>query len=122
MADHYVSPKDFMELGFEASEINEDGQIAYFRAIYGTSPSILALIWDDMNSNNDTGNKLDRHAKPIHLLLYYRWKRSYETELELRTQFNIGEETLRKWIRVPSYASNFVGHDFEFCFQPSSLQ
>ena len=104
---------DFLQLGFEVrgflgyGKIKVATQKEYFRSLYGTFPGILASIWQDLRHSDIRDCKLDKNAKPIDLLLYYRWKRSYETEFELRTQFNIGEETLRK--RIRSMAKKVAG-------------
>ena len=100
------SPQEFLALGFEVrgftnyTKLNESSQRACFRSLYGTSPSILSMIWADLLHSDLADCQLDAHSKPLHLLIFFRWMRSYETELELKTQFNMGEETLRKWIRI----------------------
>lgn len=98
--------KEFLLLGFKVrrfedhAKVKEESQIAYFKSLFGTVPDILELVWSEMRHTTLEGAKIDnKSAKPLHLLLFYRWMRSYETEVELRTQFGIGEETLRKWIR-----------------------
>ena len=74
----------FLRLGFSIrgfnnyDKIKEAGQIEYFRALYGTSPIVLAIIWKQLQN----GLKVNG-MRPIHLLLLYRWLRSYETEKEL---------------------------------------
>ena len=107
--DAVVAPpcteEEFLALGFETRGfaghelISNKSKVQYFRSLFGTSPEVLAFVWQELRHAKIESAKLDKYCKPIHLLLYYRWIRSYETEFELRTQFNFGEETLRKWLR-----------------------
>lgn len=106
MAAAEMDANGFAQLGFHIRHFNgwqkqnKARQIELFRSIYGTSPSILAMIWQELRHTNVEAARLPTHAKPIHLLLVYRWMRGYETENELKTQFNMGVETIRNWCRT----------------------
>lgn len=97
-----VSAEDFLRLGFSVrgfqdyESLKKETQDKYYKALFGTYPIVLSMIWHALLDNY----KFPKGFSPIHLLLVFGWLRSYETELELRTQFNIGEETIRKWIRI----------------------
>lgn len=96
---------DFLTLGFRVRGFdgwqnhNHDGKMKLFRSLYGTSPMILSLVWQELRFTDITEAQITLNTKPIHLLLLYRWMRAYETEAELKTQFNMGVQTIQNWIR-----------------------
>lgn len=102
----HFTAHNFLLLGFQLRDfkgyekVNLEAQRAYFKSLYGPSLAIMSMIWQELLHADLEHVTVDKYTKPIHLLLYFRWLRSYKTEAELRTMFNIGEETLRKWIRI----------------------
>ena len=97
------SEEEFLRLGFEAqgdfswSISKRENQIKNFRSLYGTSPKILSIIWAEIQS---TGSN-ETSAKPLHMLLLYRWMKSNQSENELKSCFGgISVRTIRKWRRI----------------------
>lgn len=96
---------DFFAIGFRLRNFDKweahslGGRTELFQSLYGTSPSILAIIWEQLCTTNIVGARLSIDTQPAHLLLVYRWMRSYETEFELKTQFNMPVEKIRQWCR-----------------------
>lgn len=94
---------DMLHLGFRLrkyqgyTSVKADGQIILFKSLYGPSPKVLATLWSMLVHNEQDD---DFKFAPAHLLIWFRFKRSYETEKELSTQFDMGEETLRKVIKL----------------------
>lgn len=95
---------EFLELGFKAlgdktwrnSKI--ESQLERFHSIYDTSPRILSLIWNDLRLSTIPGIRIDQSTRPFHLLILYRWLKSYETENELKTSFGgTAIKTIRYW-------------------------
>jgi hypothetical protein len=103
------TPDEFLELGLKlrSNGIGNGGQIGAggrkkkatqlheFRSVYGTVPSVLSLIWSDLQTTPFEDDRIDVHIKPEHFLLVYRWLKSYESETELHTSFGMGEKTIR---------------------------
>lgn len=99
----------FLVLGFEVRNYDgwerhgPDSQIELFRSLYGTSPSILAIIWQELLITDIPNARLRNHSRPVHLLLFFRWMRGYETEKELKMQFGMGVEIIRNWCREMAF-------------------
>ena len=91
----------FLWLGLKAlNGTNEwqhsrEKQVEQFRRLYGASAKILSLVWNDLSDND-----LLFGAKPLHLLVLYRWMLAYQTELELHVLFGLSENTIRKWNKI----------------------
>lgn len=106
MAAVDFSAADFFTLGFEArgfvryQNLNQRTQDEKFRSLFGTSPAVIAAIWSDLRTATDPTISIDKHCRPIYILLMFRWLKSYESEHELHTDFNISVNTINKWCEV----------------------
>lgn len=102
-------PQQFLMLGFESRGftryhgLQEASKKAKFKSLFGTSAEIIAIIWDALRTSNDPSIAIDRHCKPIYLLLTYRWLKAYESEVELEIDFNISVTTISKWCECLTY-------------------
>jgi hypothetical protein len=106
MAAVYLA-KDFLALGFELRGYHTweghsaSSQEESFRSVYGTNSKVLEVIWRDLQRTPFVDCRIDTAiTKPIHLLLTYRWMKSYESEAELHTSFNLSEKTISKHIQI----------------------
>ena len=105
MAEPFTAA-DFLSLGFESrgfkgyKKLKESSQKQKFRSLFGTSPDVIAAVWEDLRSSNEDDTKIGKGCKPIHLLLMYRWLKSYESEDALHTDFNICVNTISKWCKI----------------------
>lgn len=104
MADPPVAfeADDFIALGFEIRgfkkhiSMSDENRQAKFRCLFGTSASVIALIWADLSAEGLINNS----CKPAHMLLTYRWLKSYESEEELETEFGFCVNTIKKWCKL----------------------
>ena len=100
------SETDFLSLGFNTrgfvryQEFQESSQRAKFRSLYGTSAKVIAAIWEELRTSDDGQIAIDKHCRPVYLLLTFRWLKSYESEEELHTGFDISVNTISKWCRI----------------------
>ena len=101
-----VSASDFMMLGFESrgfkkcDKLSHSSRVRKFRSLFGTSPQVVAAIWEDLRLSNDDDVKINRHCRPLYLLLALRWMKAYESEEELETSFNLCVNTISKWCEI----------------------
>lgn len=137
MAQHDpFSPQQFMELGFairgfdgwkDQSEASSDRD---FVALYGTRPPIFSILWDALRNTTREDSKLLKEDTPKHLLLFYRWMKRYETELELRTSFCMSLENVRNTCRrmaravsnLKAVVVSLLSFGVSFFFSSSHLQ
>lgn len=65
-----------------------------FRAMFGTSPYLCAIVWNRLSS------QLPESAVPVHLLWSLIFLKSYNTEEINRVMIGADEKTIRKWIWI----------------------
>lgn len=101
-----LSEEEFVELGLSlrCNGINQNwqrnsykSQVADFRSVYGIHPKALAAIWKDLHTSPFIEDRIDPKVDPEHILLVYRWLKSYESERELRTNMGYPEKKIRGW-------------------------
>ena len=98
--------ESFLALGFETcgftkhNRLAPEARAAKFWSLFGTSHEIIAAVWDDLRTAKQEDTRIDQYCKPIHLLLIFCWWKSYESEPELETGFNLCVNTIRKWTRL----------------------
>lgn len=103
MADPFTA-QQFIQLGFEIrgftkhQKLKHETKLKKFRSLFGISPSIMAAVWEHLRMAADQQIVISKYCKPIHLLLLYRWLKSYESFDELETDFNLCVNTIRKWV------------------------
>ena len=79
-----VSAEKFLEIGFELRNFtgwrneSKESQERDFRGLYGTSSVILSKIWMLLISSSDVALRPSGVDTPKHLLLFFRWLKSYE--------------------------------------------
>jgi hypothetical protein len=102
-----VDTKAFLSLGLElrgyqrSAQRTEASREKVFRSIFGTNSMVIASVWNLLVTSPLEALRIDvAVTKPVHVLLMYRWMKSYESEMELHSAFNIAENTIRKHIRI----------------------
>jgi hypothetical protein len=98
----FVPASDFLALGLGMNgadrwekhkpEIQEED----FRAFFGASSLTFQEIWNDLRNAANVDARLGNKARPLDLLLSFRWMKSYHTEKELAKEFTLSEKTVRK--------------------------
>lgn len=101
------TPLQFLQLGLElrgfqrAAQFSHQAQELKFRSIYGTSSEVISTIWCELQTNPYADDRIEvAVTQPKHILLTYRWMKSYESELELHTAFDLSENTIRKHVKI----------------------
>lgn len=77
----------------------KSSQVADFVSTYGVHPKALASIWHDLHTTPLLELRFDDTVQPEHILVVYRWLKSYETEKELRSSYGYGVESIRSWCK-----------------------
>lgn len=73
--------------------------VSRFKALFGSDPVVYAQLWEDLQTTEIPGARIDGRATGIdHYLMavYFLW--CYPTESHLAGLFNICEKSVRKWI------------------------
>ena len=107
MATRVFTEDEFLQLGLQMRSNGtktrnyrqRSRMVEDFRAIYGPHPAVLAALWIDLQTTPYEADRIDSVTEPSHLLIVYRWLRSYESEKELRTNFGPDEKQIRKWCK-----------------------
>jgi len=71
----------------------KSSQVADFVSTYSVHPKALASIWHDLHTTPLLELRFDDTVQPEHILVVYRWLKSYETEKELRSSYGYGVES-----------------------------
>lgn len=75
-------------------------QLYRFRKHFGVSPQTVADCWRMLRDSDDDDIRLEKNAKPMHLLLACRFLWKYDTEYDLGSFFSIkSPKTVGKWCR-----------------------
>jgi len=72
----------------------KSSQVADFVSTYGVHPKALASIWHDLHTTPLLELRFDDTVEPEHILVVYRWLKSYETEKELCSSYGYMELSL----------------------------
>jgi len=75
-------------------------EVSDFKRIYGIQPKAIAAIWTDLHTNPYQADRIDESIEPAHLLVTFRWLKSYESETELRTCFGYLDKSIREWCKT----------------------
>jgi hypothetical protein len=101
------SAEQFRLLGFQLrgfhtwSNSDRASQEGKFRSVFGTSSQVIESVWVGLQTTPFEDCRIDtKITTPVHILLTYRWLKSYESEKELHTGFNMAENTIRKHISI----------------------
>jgi hypothetical protein len=100
------SEDEFVNLGLEMrgnatakgwKNLKHSSQIDLFKSTYGPHPLAVSLIWMDLQRSPFQADRIDDSVEPKHLLVMYRWLKSYESEKELYSNFGFPVKNIRKW-------------------------
>ncbi|CAB9516751.1 hypothetical protein SEMRO_804_G204910.1 [Seminavis robusta] len=101
------SARHFMNLGLRYARFpnwkhyKESRSIERFKQHFGMKPETVADCWLLLRESNDPDIRLEKKAKPKHLLIAIRHLFKYHTEADLASFFNIKtEKTVRKWAKL----------------------
>jgi hypothetical protein len=101
------SAEQFRLLGFQLRGFDRwlhSGPVSQeekFRSVFGTHSKVVESVWVGLQSTPFEECRIDtKITKPLHILLTYRWMKSYESEMELHTAFGLAENTVRKHINI----------------------
>ena len=72
----------------------KSSHVADFVSTYSVHPKALASIWHDLHTTPLLELRFDDTVQPEHILVVYRWLKSYETEKELRSSYGYMELSL----------------------------
>ena len=99
----------FLELGLRlhrnglyssGRKVKRETKIENFRSVYGPHPGVMAEIWNDLHTNPIKEDRVDGGMTATHLLIAYRFLKSYESERDLHSHYGYGEKKIREWCRV----------------------
>ena len=100
---------EFLELGLslrrnalatakaQGRVVSKASKIADFKSSFGTHPSVVALVWRDLQQTPFVDDRIEEWVEPSHLLIVYRWLKSYESEKQLKTNLGHTEKRLRMY-------------------------
>lgn len=104
----HFSADSFLDLGLQLKSNGSSdrwknhqktSKIEQFLSCYGVHPLALSHIWVSLQTTPFAGDRIDDSVKPEHLIVVYRWLKSYESEKELDATFHFGEKNIRRFCR-----------------------
>ena len=93
----------FLQIGLEMDGFTRWKSYKYtanlkrFTDHYGMLPSTVAKVWQMLRDSNVPAARLEKNAKPTHLLLALSFLWNYETEQGYSRDFKMTKKTGRKW-------------------------
>jgi hypothetical protein len=85
--------------GYNVNQKCETTKLLKFRAKYGASPNTCEEIFRDIQNDDLHQHRI---SKPniIYFLMAMDWLKSYDTEENLATSYNVHVQTVRKWTQT----------------------
>ena len=77
-------------VGKRGWKVQYSTRVDRFRNLFGAHPLIYTKIWSDLEP-------IDQERKLGYFLICLYWMKGYGTEVELSSQFDLDEETIRSW-------------------------
>ena len=107
MTTPYLSSKQILTYGLSQLGTDEHSQAKRkekyleeeFLAKYGTTPKVVAIIWDKLNTTINDNIRLKSEEKKLDKFLQaLHWMKTYPTEMDLANSAAGTPKTIRKWI------------------------